>query len=340
MVKEGISRLVGGKALEEDRTEGSLRPRRLSEYVGQDRIKENIKVFMEAARLRGDVLDHVLLSGPPGLGKTTLALCISCEMGVRFLATSGPAIERPIDLLVLLKGLNAGDILFIDEIHRLPRIVEEILYPAMEDFVFDRIIGKGSQARSRRVPLPPFTLIGATTRQSLLTSPLRDRFGISFHLNYYSNEELVSIIKRSASILGIAIKEDGAWEIAKRSRGTPRVANRLLRRVRDFAQVVGSGIIDRYVADMSLHKMGIDSYGLDDVDRKILECLVVKFKGKPVGLETISAFVEEDSENIEQVYEPYLLKMGFISKTPRGRVASPEAFRYWKEVVSSTENKK
>lgn len=319
----------GSKNEEEEKIfDNSLRPRSLKEYIGQDSVKENMQVFIEAAKLRSEALDHILLNGPPGLGKTTLAFCIAQEVGVNVKATSGPAIERPIDLLVLLKGLKSGDILFIDEIHRLSRVVEEILYPAMEDFVFDRIVGKGVKAKSKRMPLPRFTLIGATTRSGLLSSPLRDRFGINLSLSYYEDYSLKEIVIRSSAILGASIEPEGAEEIARRSRGTPRIANRLLRRVRDYAQVKGSGVIDFQTASHALEKLGIDRNGLDEIDRRILECLVLRFKGKPAGLDTLSAYVEEDPQNIEEVYEPYLLKKGFIDKTQRGRAASPEAFEY------------
>lgn len=324
--------LDGTSADEEERlSDNNLRPRDLSEYVGQKQIIENVKIFIKAAKMRAETLDHMLLNGPPGLGKTTLALCVAKEMGAGIKATSGPAIERPIDLLVILKNLDEGDVLFIDEIHRLNRVVEEILYPAMEDFVFDRVIGKGSRSRSRRIPLPRFTLIGATTRGGLISSPLRDRFGINFNLSYYSCEDIKQIVNRSSGILKVDVDNGGAVEISRRSRGTPRVANRLLRRVRDFAQVIGTGAIDSDIAVHALDKMGIDAHGLDQIDRRILECLVKRFRGKPVGLETLAAYVQEDPGNIEEVYEPYLLKMGFISKTPRGRVASPEAFKYFNE---------
>lgn len=323
------NRLLTGERRDEDAgIDNSLRPRTLEEYVGQTQIKDNLRVFIQAARMRGETLDHVLLNGPPGLGKTTMALCIAREMGVGVKATSGPAIERQIDLLVILKNLRQGDILFIDEIHRLSRVVEEILYPAMEDFVFDRIVGKGTHAKTRRIPIPRFTLVGATTRGGLLSSPLRDRFGINFSLSYYEDEFLKDIIVRSSGILETEIEDDGANEIARRARGTPRIANRLLRRVRDYAQVKGSGVINREIADHALEMMGIDDQGLDQVDRRILECLVKKFHGRPVGVDTLAAYVEEDSQNIEEVYEPYLLKKGFLDKTPRGRVASPTAFEY------------
>ncbi len=322
-------RLLDGSAKDEEKMfDNSLRPRSLSEYVGQENIRENLSVFIEAAKLRSETLDHVLLNGPPGLGKTTLAFCIAVEMGVGIKATSGPAIERPIDLLVLLKNLTEGDILFIDEIHRLSRIVEEILYPAMEDFVFDRIIGKGVKAKSRRVPLPHFTLIGATTKGGMISSPMRDRFGIGFNLNFYGEEELKRIITRSAGILESEIDEKGAAEIARRSRGTPRIANRFMRRVRDYAQVKGTGVITGDISSLALKRMGIDDMGLDETDRKLLECLVLRFRGNPVGLDTLAAYVQEDPQNIEEVYEPYLLKLGMINKTPRGRIASPEAFAY------------
>lgn len=327
---ESPARLVNGELQNGEKNfDNSLRPRILDEYIGQCNIKENLRIFIQAAKMRGESLDHVLLNGPPGLGKTTLAFCIANEMGVGVKATSGPAIERQIDLLVLLKNLKEGDILFIDEIHRLSRVVEEILYPAMEDFVFDRIIGKGTRAKSRRVPLPRFTLIGATTRGGLISSPLRGRFGISFNLGFYEERDLSDITTRSAGILNCDIEDEGATEIACRARGTPRIANRLLRRVRDFAQVKGDGTINKGIARIGLERMGIDENGLDEIDQRILECLVIRFMGKPVGIETLSAYVQEESQNIEEIYEPYLLSRGFISKTPRGRIASPEAFKYF-----------
>jgi holliday junction DNA helicase RuvB len=322
-------RLLSGASIEEDHLcDNNLRPKTLDEYVGQESARENLRVFISASKLRGECLDHILLKGPPGLGKTTLAMCIAQEMGAKIKVTSGPAIERPIDMLVLLKNLNPGDVLFIDEIHRLNRNVEEILYPAMEDFVFDRVIGKGPRAASKRIPIPRFTLVGATTRSGMLSSPLRDRFGINFNLSFYGAEELKSIVKRSAGILESEIDDEAAEVVAFRSRGTPRIANRMLRRVRDYAQVRGTGRITDEIADYALNKMGIDALGLDEIDRRILDCLVIKFRGKPVGLETLAAYVQEDPDNIEEVYEPYLLQAGFMAKTPRGRVASPEAFRY------------
>jgi len=324
------SRLVNGGLQEGERNfDNSLRPRSLDEYVGQNNIRENLRVFIQAAKMRGETLDHVLLNGPPGLGKTTLAFCIANEMGVGIKVTSGPAVERQIDLLVLLKNLKEGDILFIDEIHRLSRVVEEILYPAMEDFVFDRIIGKGTRAKSRRVPLPRFTLIGATTRGGLISSPLRGRFGINFNLNFYDEMDLSNIARRSAGILNCDMNDEGGREIARRARGTPRIVNRLLRRVRDYAQVKGDGTIDVEIARHALERMGIDENGLDEIDRRILECLVIRFRGKPVGIETLSAYVQEEPQNIEEIYEPYLLNRGLILKTPRGRVASPDAFKYF-----------
>ncbi|MCE1247212.1 MAG: Holliday junction branch migration DNA helicase RuvB [Firmicutes bacterium] len=321
--------LNGSKKEEEINYDNSLRPRSLDEYIGQESIRENLRVFIKAAKIRGEALDHVLLNGPPGLGKTTLAFCLATEMGSGIKATSGPAIERQIDLLVLLKNLQQGDILFIDEIHRLSRVVEEILYPAMEDFVFDRVVGKGTRAKSRRIPLPRFTLIGATTRGGMISSPMRDRFGINFNLSFYTNEDLKKIVTRSAGIVNTKISEEGAFEIASRSRGTPRIANRLLRRVRDYAMVEGLDIIDREISDRALERMGIDVNGLDEIDRRILECLVIRFNGKPVGIDTLAAYVQEEPSNLEEIYEPFLLKMGYMAKTPRGRIAAPEAFKFF-----------
>jgi Holliday junction DNA helicase RuvB len=296
--------------------------------VGQTQLKDNLSVFIQAARIRKEPLDHVLLYGPPGLGKTTLAQIIAVETGSEIKSTSGPAVERPIDLLVLLKSLRDGDILFIDEIHRLSRIVEEILYPAMEDFFFDRMPNKGLVNRSTRVELPRFTLIGATTRGGSISSPMRDRFGIVFHMNFYSAGELKAIVLRSAGILGIAVEDEAARIIAERSRGTPRIANRILKRVRDFAQVLTMGNVDEEVTAGALESLGIDSLGLDDTDRSILRNLILKFRGGPVGIETLAATVNEEPENIEEVYEPYLLQSGFLQKTPRGRMAAPLAYRH------------
>ena len=306
--------------------ESSLRPRRMEEYIGQDKAKENLKGYIEAARMRGDSLDHVLLYGPPGLGKTTLSGIIAAEMGVNLRVTSGPAIEKQGDLAALLTNLNEGDVLFIDEIHRLPRTVEEILYPAMEDFALDIIIGKGPAARSIRIDLPKFTLIGATTRAGQLTTPLRDRFGVLLKLELYTPEQLALIVKRSASILGIAISDDGAFEIASRSRGTPRIANRLLKRVRDFAQVQGKTEVDAGVAGYALDRLEIDKLGLDNTDRRMMEAIVKFYDGGPVGLDTLAATIGEEAITIEDVYEPYLMQLGFINRTPRGRCVTRLAY--------------
>ncbi len=303
-----------------------LRPQRLDEYVGQARIKDNLRVFIGAALQRQESLDHVLLAGPPGLGKTTLAHVVAREMGVQIRTTSGPMVERAGDLAALLANLEQGDVLFIDEIHRLSKVVEEVLYPAMEDFRIDLIIGEGPTARSVPVALRPFTLIGATTRTGLLTSPLRSRFGIHEVLDYYSEEELHAIVVRSAAILEIPLADDGAAELARRSRGTPRIANRLLRRVRDFAQVEGDGTVSRQVADAALLRLGVDASGLDQMDRRILSTVVEKFGGGPVGVETMAAAIGEERDTIEEVYEPYLIRQGFIQRTPRGRVATPRAY--------------
>jgi len=306
----------------------SLRPRFLSEFVGQGPIVSNLRTFVEAARNRKEPLDHVLLSGPPGLGKTTLAHIIANEMGVGIRITSGPAVERKGDIAAILTALEPGDLLFIDEIHRLSRVVEELLYTAMEDFALDIILGQGPSAKSIRLTLPRFTLVGATTRTGLLTSPLRDRFGVHFRMEYYRPEELEEVIRRCAKSLAIPVDGEGAREIARRSRGTPRVAIRLLRRVRDFAQVEGEGAIDRKIADHALLQMEVDREGLDVMDRKILRVILEKFHGGPVGVETISASVSEERDTIEDVYEPFLIQRGFLKRTPRGRVATPAAYRH------------
>lgn len=308
--------------------EQSLRPRRLEEYIGQEKAKENLKIYIEAAKRRGESLDHVLLYGPPGLGKTTLSFIIAAEMGVNIRITSGPAIERQGDLAALLTNLNQGDVLFIDEIHRLSRSVEEILYPAMEDYSLDIIIGKGPSARSIRIDLPHFTLIGATTRAGQLTSPLRDRFGVMLKLELYTPEELAAIVVRSATILGVEISGDGAYAIASRSRGTPRIANRLLKRVRDFAQVTGNGMIDAKIAGYALDRLEIDELGLDETDRKMLRTIIEYYGGGPVGLETLAATVGEEAVTLEDVYEPYLMQLGYLSRTPRGRCATRLAYEH------------
>lgn len=308
--------------------ETSLRPKILSDYIGQEKAKENLEIYIKAARERSESLDHVLLYGPPGLGKTTLAGIIANEMNVNFRVTSGPAIEKQGDLAALLTNLNEGDVLFIDEIHRLNRSVEEVLYPAMEDNALDIIIGKGPSARSIRLDLPKFTLVGATTRAGQLSAPLRDRFGVILRLELYTPEELAQIVTRSAGILGIDIEKYGALEIASRSRGTPRIANRLLKRARDFAQVVGNGIIDEESADMALSKMEIDHIGLDSIDRLLLTTMIKNYGGGPVGLETIAAAIGEEAVTIEDVYEPYLMQIGFLGRTPRGRVATAAAYEH------------
>jgi len=322
-------RIITAAIREEDADiELSLRPRKLSEYIGQDKVKETIDIFIQAALQRGETLDHVLLFGPPGLGKTTLANIISNELGVNLRTTSGPAIERPGDLAAILTNLQQGDVLFIDEVHRLSRTVEEILYPAMEDFSLDIIIGKGPGARSIRIDLPRFTLIGATTRAGLMTSPLRDRFGVISRLDYYRTADLVTIITRAAKILGVAIDAGGAEEIARRSRGTPRIANRLLKRVRDYAQVKADGVISLAVASEALEFFEVDPLGLDQADRRVLRAVITKFGGGPVGVETIAAATGEEAGTVEDVYEPYLLQLGLLARTPRGRVATPAAYKH------------
>ena len=320
--------IVSKTLLSEDAGETSLRPKTLKEYIGQEKAKQNLSIFIEAARRRTEALDHVLLHGPPGLGKTTLAGIIAQEMGVNIRITSGPAIEKPGDLAALLTNLNENDILFVDEIHRLSRAVEEILYPAMEDYAIDIIIGKGPSANSIRLDLPKFTLIGATTRAGSLSAPLRDRFGVTLRLELYTPEELQEIVKRSAGILDVAIEPDGAMEIAKRSRGTPRIANRMLRRVRDFAQVVADGVITKDVADKALRALEVDALGLDNVDRRMLRAIIENYGGGPVGLDTLAATIGEESVTLEDVYEPYLMQLGFLTRTPRGRCVTRKAYEH------------
>ena len=320
------NRIVTMQEREEDTWQYSLRPRYLKEYIGQTQAKENLHIFIEAAKLRGETLDHVLLYGPPGLGKTTLAGIVANELGVNFRVTSGPAIERAGDLAALLSNLQPGDVLFIDEIHRLSRSVEEVLYSAMEDYALDIIIGKGPSARSVRIELPKLTLIGATTRAGALAAPLRDRFGVISRLEYYKQNELEFIVSRSADILDIHMEPEGASEIARRSRGTPRIANRLLKRVRDVAQVLGNGVITKEIADQALQRLDIDALGLDRIDRRILHTIIEKFDGGPVGVDTIAASVSEERESIEDVYEPYLMQLGLLARTNRGRIVTPAAY--------------
>ncbi len=321
--------ITSGFRAEDTELEPKLRPDNLENYIGQESVKNNMKVFIEAAKKRGEPLDHVLLYGPPGLGKTTLSNIIANEMGVNIKTTSGPAIERPGDMAAVLSGLEEGDILFVDEIHRLNRIIEEILYPAMEDFVIDIVIGKGQGARSVRIDLPKFTLIGATTRIGLLTAPLRDRFGVIQRLEPYSVDNLKTIIKRSAGVLDIEIDDGGAEEIARRSRGTPRIANRLLKRVRDFAQVSFDGVITHEVANQALNRLDVDKMGLDLTDRKMLLAMIEKFGGRPVGVDTLAVYIGEEAETIEDVYEPYLIQLGYIQRTPRGRIVTKSGYEHF-----------
>ena len=322
-------RIITTDVLEEDvKIEGSLRPQHLDDYIGQEKTKKNLKVYIEAAKQRSDVLDHVLFYGPPGLGKTTLAGIIANEMGTHMKVTSGPAIEKPGEMAAILNNLQEGDVLFVDEIHRLNRQVEEVLYPAMEDFAIDIMIGKGSSARSIRLDLPKFTLVGATTRAGLLTAPLRDRFGVIHHLEFYTEEELANIILHSSKVLNVEVDPQGALEMARRSRGTPRLANRILKRVRDFATVLGDGIIDRDVSLMSLKRMDVDALGLDELDRSLLRAIIEMYNGGPVGLETLAAALGEEAVTLEDLCEPYLMQMGFLTRTPRGRCATRLAYEH------------
>lgn len=317
------------EGLGDSENENTLRPKTMADYVGQEKIKENLEIYIKAAVARDEALDHVLLYGPPGLGKTTLAHIIAGEMNSQIRITSGPAIEKAADLAAILTNLNEKDVLFIDEIHRLNRNVEEVLYPAMEDYALDFMVGKGPSARSIRLSLPKFTLIGATTKAGMLTSPLRDRFGVNCRLEMYTPEELAKIVKRSANLLNVEITEDGAFEIARRSRGTPRIANRILKRVRDYSEVMGNGVIDAEVADHALSKMEIDKLGLDSIDRKLILTIIDKFNGGPVGLDTLAASIGEDAGTIEDVYEPYLMQITFIARTPRGRICLPDAYKHF-----------
>lgn len=324
------ARLVGGGSLDDDQQiELSLRPQLLREYIGQKKVKDNLNIFIKAARARGESLDHVLLNGPPGLGKTTLAAICAREMGAQMKVTAGPVIEKAGDLAALLMNIGEGDVLFIDEIHRLPPAIEEILYPAMEDFELDIIIGQGPSARSVKLDLPRFTLVGATTRPGMISAPLRGRFGINFHLDFYPVEDLQIIVERSAAILNAQLEETGARALAQRSRGTPRIANRLLRRVRDFAEVEGDGRITAEIATDALNRMEVDRYGLDEIDRKLLLTIIEKFNGGPVGVSTISAAINEEKDAIEEIYEPYLIQIGFLNRTPRGRMATPAAYQHF-----------
>ena len=323
-------RILSGEQVGDDSSvEYSLRPQRLAQYIGQEKVKRNLEVFIEAAKMREEPLDHVLLYGPPGLGKTTLSAIIANEMEVNLRTTSGPAIERPGDLAAILTALEPGDVLFIDEIHRLPRSVEEVLYPAMEDYCLDIVIGKGETARSVRLDLPPFTLVGATTRAGLLTAPLRDRFGVLSRLEYYLEDELQTIIMRTADIFNVEMDQNAAVELARRSRGTPRIANRLLKRVRDFAQVKGDGVISSSLTAQALEMMQVDPLGLDHIDHKLLLAIIEKFRGGPVGLDTIAATIGEESHTIEDVYEPYLLQIGFLQRTPRGRMVTHHVYEHF-----------